>query len=198
MQSNFNIDTSSLDADAFTAAGETIEDRLEEADLAQMQQEDPEAFAQETGGPDAEVQEKKPPQGNDRELDDNDPRKDGVGFNLPDIIAEAGAAIGGGRDDTASSALTFPERVGDMVSGEANEQDYDGPDWDPLVTALTPSLRLGGVAQLEVHYSHITCWWYCWCSCCIAIRSSYCWSWWDAWSWYCYWWYCWCCTWWCN
>ena len=77
MQSNFNIDTSSLDADAFTAAGETIEDRLEEADLAQS-----------TGRPGRlhkkqvvlMLVQKKPPQGNDR-ADDNDPRKDGVGFN---------------------------------------------------------------------------------------------------------------------
>lgn len=153
MQSNFNIDTSSLDADAFTEAGETIEDRLEEADLAQMKQEDPAAFAQETGGPGAEVQEKKP-QGNDRELDDNDPRKDGVGFNLGDIGAEVTAALGGGVRDTVSSGLTLPERAGDMLSGEANEQDYDGPDWDPLGDRLNPITKTwwGGVLRSATHY----------------------------------------------
>ena len=116
MQSNFNIDTSSLDADAFTAAGETIEDRLEEADLGQMQQEDPEAFAQETGGPDAGTGKETSSrlEADSYLRDDNDPRKDGVGSNktlqaLPDILAETDRSChGGGFNRDISWICTTP------------------------------------------------------------------------------------------
>ena len=51
----------------------------------------------------------------------------------------------------------FPERAGDMVSGEANEQDYDGPDWDPLGDRLNPITKTwwGGVLRSGTHYANL-------------------------------------------
>ena len=68
-----------------------------------------------------------------------DPRSDGVGFNLGDIGAELGAAVGGGVQDAASSVVTLPERFGDMVSGEmeAAGDDYR-PGWDPFTDHKNP------------------------------------------------------------
>ena len=62
----------------------------------------------------------------------DDPRSDGVGWNVADIGAEAKAAVTGGFQDTVSSTLTAPERVKDMFNGEMEEagDDYK-PEWDP-------------------------------------------------------------------
>ena len=89
----------------------------------------------------------------DRQLDVNDPRKDGVGFNLADIGAELKAAGLGGLRDTASSVVTLPERVGDMMSGEMQREGADykpefnplGGDRNPITTTWWGSLIRGGV-----------------------------------------------------
>ena len=68
-----------------------------------------------------------------------DPRSDGVGFNLGDIGAELSAAVGGGVQDAASSVATLPERVADTFNGEmeAAGDDYK-PDWDPFTDYENP------------------------------------------------------------
>ena len=45
-----------------------------------------------------------------------DPRSDGVGFNLGDVGAELSSALGGGLQDAASSVATLPERAADMFT----------------------------------------------------------------------------------
>ena len=68
-----------------------------------------------------------------------DPRSDGVGFNLGDIGAELSAAVGGGVQDAASSVATLPERAADMFNGEmeAAGDDYR-PEWDPFTDHDNP------------------------------------------------------------
>ena len=62
-----------------------------------------------------------------------DPRSDGVGFNLGDVGAELSSALGGGLQDAASSVATLPERAADMFNGqmEAAGDNYS-PEWDPF------------------------------------------------------------------
>ena len=70
---------------------------------------------------------------------DDDPRSDGVGFNLGDIGAELSSAVGGGLQDAASSVVTAPERAVDMFNGEMEEQGDDyRPDWDPFTDYDNP------------------------------------------------------------
>ena len=68
-----------------------------------------------------------------------DPRSDGVGFNLGDVGAELSAALGGGLQDAASSVATLPERVADTFNGEM-ETAGDGyrPEWDPFTDYENP------------------------------------------------------------
>lgn len=72
----------------------------------------------------------------------NDPRSDGVGFNLGDVGAELSSALGGGLQDAASSVATLPERIGDTFNGEmeAAGDDYR-PDWDPFTDYDNSTLR---------------------------------------------------------
>ena len=68
-----------------------------------------------------------------------DPRSDGVGFNLGDIGAELSSAVGGGVQDAASSVATLPERAVDMFNGEMEEKGDDyRPDWDPFTDHENP------------------------------------------------------------
>jgi len=70
---------------------------------------------------------------------DDDPRSDGVGFNLGDIGAELSSAVGGGLQDAASSIVTAPERAVDMFNGEMEEAGDDyRPDWDPFTDYDNP------------------------------------------------------------
>ena len=68
-----------------------------------------------------------------------DPRSDGVGFNLGDIGAEVTSALGGGLQDAASSVVTLGERTADMFNGEmeAAGDDYR-PGWDPFTDYDNP------------------------------------------------------------
>ena len=70
---------------------------------------------------------------------EEDPRNDGVGFNLGDIGAELSSAVGGGIQDAASSVVTLPERAADMFNGEmeAAGDDYR-PEWDPFTDYDNP------------------------------------------------------------
>ena len=73
------------------------------------------------------------------QLQRDDPRNDGVGWNPGDVGAELSAAIGGGVQDAASSIATAPERAMDMFNGEMEEagDDYK-PEWDPFVDDDNP------------------------------------------------------------
>ena len=77
-----------------------------------------------------------------------------MGFNIPDVAAEVGSAVTGGLRDTASSGLTLAERASDMISGEASQPDYDGPDWDPLGGKMNPITKTwwGKFLRGGVHY----------------------------------------------
>ena len=75
---DFTIDTDQIDADQLLEGADAIDDRLgereDERELEAQQQAEAEAQAK--------LQEGKP------QLAANDPRRDGVGFNIPDIAAE--------------------------------------------------------------------------------------------------------------
>ena len=73
------------------------------------------------------------------QLQRDDPRNDGVGWNPGDIGKEVSSAIGGGLQDAASSVATAPERAMDMFNGEMEEAgDNYKPDWDPFVDDDNP------------------------------------------------------------
>ena len=145
----FNIDLSGLESDQLLESAERGAAQLEEDEALEAQ------AAQDVANEKAQAEADANAQGNDRKLDESDPRSDGVGFNLPDIAAEVGSALTGGVRDTASSALTLPERAGDMISGEANEPDYDGPDWKPLDGDKNPITKTwwGNFLRGGVHFA---------------------------------------------
>jgi hypothetical protein len=145
----FNIDLSGLEADQLLESTEAADAQLEEDQALEAQQQ--QNIADENAQAEADANLK----GNDRKLPDSDPRSDGVGFNLPDIAAEVGSALTGGARDTVSSGLTFAERAGDMISGEANEPDYDGPDWKPLSGDKNPITKTwwGNFLRGGVHFA---------------------------------------------
>ena len=145
----FNIDLSGLESDQLLESAERGAAQLEEDEALEAQ------AAQDVANEKAQAEADANAQGNDRKLSESDPRSDGVGFNLPDIAAEVGSALTGGVRDTASSALTLPERAGDMISGEANEPDYDGPDWKPLDGDKNPITKTwwGNFLRGGVHFA---------------------------------------------
>jgi len=146
---DFTIDTDQIDADQLLEGADAIDERLgereDERELEAQQQAEAEAQAK--------LQEGKP------QLAANDPRRDGVGFNIPDIAAEFGAATGGGLIDTGSSILTAKERVQDMFNGEmAREgEDYE-PEWNPLKGKNSPVTTTwwGGLIRGGVHFASMT------------------------------------------
>jgi len=56
------------------------------------------------------------------------------GANLGDYIADTFKAPIAGARDAVANLITTPERVIDMVSGEADEEDYE-PEWDNFLYA---------------------------------------------------------------
>jgi|TARA_R100000084_G_scaffold88885_1_gene42948 hypothetical protein len=87
----------------------------------------------------------------------NDPRSDGVGFNVPDIATELGSALGGGLQDTGSSIVSIPERAIDMFNGEmAEEGENYKPEWDPLgadgENLIETKTWWGGLIRGTVHF----------------------------------------------
>ena len=148
----FNIDLNAKEGEEdLTYLSEQIEEQLGSEEVEPT--DNPEAQEQAT----AEAKPKL--RGDDRELDKDDPRADGVGFNLPDIAAETMAAVTGGLRDTASSALTFGERAIDMVNGEMEREgaDYEpefnilGGDLNPITTTGWGKFIRGGV-----HFASMT------------------------------------------
>jgi len=63
-------------------------------------------------------------------------------WGLKAIAKELQTVATGGLQDTASSMMTFPERVADAVTGEVQrerkEKGYYRPEWDPLVDHNNP------------------------------------------------------------
>ena len=145
----FTVDLSNLDADQYLENAEAIEQRLEDEEKQEA------IAAQQAAAEKAQAEADANLKGNDRKLPESDPRSDGVGFNLPDVAAEFGSAVTGGLRDTASSGLTLAERAGDMISGEASQPDYDGPDWDPLGGKMNPITKTwwGNFLRGGVHYA---------------------------------------------
>lgn len=146
---DFTIDTDQIDADQLLEGAEAIDERLGE------REDERELEAQQQA--EAEAQPKL--QDNEPQLAANDPRRDGVGFNIPDIAAEFGAATGGGLVDTGSSILTAKERVEDMFNGEmAREGENYEPEWNPLKGKNSPVTTTwwGGLLRAGVHYASLT------------------------------------------
>ena len=140
---DFNVEPS-IDMEAVDPNIQDSIDRLD--DMLVAREEDEEESSQAQSQAEAGTE-------GDRQLDVNDPRKDGVGLNLADIGAELKAAGLGGLRDTASSVVTLPERVGDMMSGEMQREGADykpefnplGGDKNPITTTWWGSLIRGGV-----------------------------------------------------
>ena len=87
----------------------------------------------------------------------DDPRSDGVGLNVPDIVAETKAAVTGGLQDSISSGATLFERTGDMFNGEmaAAGDDYK-PEWDPTgadgENKIVTNTWWGGFLRGAIHF----------------------------------------------
>ena len=92
------------------------------------------------------------------ELTDSHSAKDASEFGVKENVKELSNAVVGGVRDTASSILTAPERIIDMVSGEmAREAKEPGgykPDWNPLGNSLNPITKTwwGGMLRGGVHF----------------------------------------------
>ena len=148
LTNDFNIDPEEVAKANFGQAAANVEDNV---DAVQQQSLDDAAAASETsddiqqnqvrkatGAPtqDEEAKLKREDDPNTPEhedLDENDPRRDGVGWNLGDAWAEFSSAVAGGTRDTASSFLTAPERLMDMVNGDMEKAGTSyAPDFSPL------------------------------------------------------------------
>ena len=87
-----------------------------------------------------------------------DPR-DAEQWGLKAVAKELQTVATGGLQDTASSMLTFPERVADAVTGEIQrerkEKGYYRPEWDPLVDHSNPIITKtwwGKLLRGTVHF----------------------------------------------
>ena len=87
-----------------------------------------------------------------------DSRDDGP-WDLGDVAKETASAIGGGLQDTASSIVTAPERLYDMVTGEYSDELYATgkyrPEFDPFTDHDNPIVTktwAGGLLRGLVHY----------------------------------------------
>ena len=87
-----------------------------------------------------------------------DPR-DAEQWGLKAVAKELQSVATGGLQDTASSMLTFPERVADAVTGEIQrerkEKGYYRPEWDPLVDHSNPIITKtwwGKLLRGTVHF----------------------------------------------
>ena len=91
------------------------------------------------------------------ELEDPRTKEGGGGFK--GFATEVGSALKGGIQDTVSSAITFPERAVDMLSGEMKkereEKGYYRPEWDPTKSYENPIITRTWWGQLirgTVHF----------------------------------------------
>ena len=128
----YNLDLDLVNTDSAEDAADTLESNIEHQQFLQQQSQekiDQEADASASKGQQQTQQQRLEAAGDSRANDT---------FELSDITNELGSIIPGGLRDTASSLLTLPERLGDMISGQAFEEDYDGPDWDPLKEENSP------------------------------------------------------------
>jgi len=162
------IDANLVEAADFGVAATNVEETQE---AIEQQRLDEESADSEVAGAVQENQERKatgaPTEDEEAKLEDDpntpehedlkstDPRHDGVGWNVGDIWAEGSAAVMGGLRDTASSAITLPERIGDMFSGEMQREGEDyAPDFDPLGGDRNPIVKTwwGNVLRGIVHF----------------------------------------------
>ena len=134
----YDLDLDLVDEEDAAYAADSLDDKIEDnmaKEQAQTQQlaQAGDASAAPQGQPQQQQpQQKQPEPTQQQQLEERGDSRADDQFQLSDITNEVSSIFTGGVRDTVSSALTLPERVGDMLSGEANEQDYDGPDWDPL------------------------------------------------------------------
>ena len=168
---DFSIDAEQIDKATFGEALVNVEEQQEEAEVQRLNAEAAasqvenevgenqvrKAEGDPTKDEQAKLERKDDPNTPEHEdLDENDPRRDGVGWNLGDAWAEVQAAGLGGARDTVSSALTLPERINDMFNGEMVEQGVFNykPDWDPLGGDLNPITKTwwGGMLRGLVHF----------------------------------------------
>ena len=80
-------------------------------------------------------------------------------WGLKAVAKELQSVATGGLQDTASSMLTFPERVADALTGEIQkerkEKGYYRPEWDPLVDHSNPIITKtwwGKLLRGTVHF----------------------------------------------
>ena len=170
LTNDFNIDPEEVAKADFGQAAANVEENV---DAVQQQSLDDAAAASETsddiqqnqvrkatGAPtqDEEAKLKREDDPNTPEyedLDEDDPRRDGVGWNLGDAWAEFSSAIAGGTRDTASSFITAPERLMDMVNGDMEKAGTAyAPDFNPLGGDLNPITKTwwGNVLRGIVHF----------------------------------------------
>ena len=170
LTNDFNIDPEEVAKANFGQAAANVEDNV---DAVQQQSLDDAAAASETsdniqqnqvrkaeGAPtqdeEAKLRREDDPNTPEHEdLDEDDPRRDGVGWNLGDAWAEFSSAVAGGTRDTASSFLTAPERLMDMVNGDMEKAGTSyAPDFNPLGGDLNPITKTwwGNVVRGVVHF----------------------------------------------
>ena len=149
---DFNIDLNKAVGDRDIGI---LQDRLEEQ-LAENEDVDLEEGQEQQAPQEQAKAEAKPQlQQQDRKLDPNDPRADGIN-SIQDVALELGAAGWGGLRDTGSSLLTAPERFNDMLNGEMErEGDAYKLDFDPLGGAADPMTTTwwGQFIRGGVHYA---------------------------------------------
>ena len=92
------------------------------------------------------------------EIQPQDSRDDGP-WDLGDYAKEAGSVVAGGLQDTASSLVTAPERLVDMITGEYSDEVFATgrytPDFDPFTDPDNPIVTktwIGNLARGFVHY----------------------------------------------
>jgi len=166
---DFIIDAEQVQKADFGLAAANVE---EQADAVQQQALDDEAEASETSGniqenevrkaegaptqdEEAKLRKDDPNTPEYEDLDEDDPRRDGVGWNVGDAWAEFSSAVTGGVRDTASSIVTAPERLMDMVNGDMQKAGTAyAPDFNPLGGDLNPITKTwwGNVVRGIVHF----------------------------------------------
>ena len=122
----YNFDLAQFDSDAAGRASEALDSQIQEEQARKSQLEEQQRLQA-----DASANQQQPQTDQQRLEAAGDSRANDT-FELSDITNELASVGVGGLRDTASSLLTLPERAGDMLSGEAFQEGYDGPDWDPL------------------------------------------------------------------
>ena len=147
MNSGMNFD--SIDTSGFEGFADEIRDDREEEERREQLR--------------AEMQAQQEEEQAKAMADAEDPRnREGFG-GVRGIAKEIGSAIGGGLQDTVSSAVTLPERAIDMFSGEMEEemQTEEGykPEWDDAFVndedPIETKTWWGGALRGLVHFGSL-------------------------------------------